>query len=38
MNEELNYKKGIALNLGNIGLVYSNLGNFEKALDYFLGS
>jgi two-component system NtrC family sensor kinase len=32
--EEINYKRGIAANLGDMGNVYLSLGNFRKALDY----
>ena len=33
---EINYKKGIATSLNNIGRVYMNLANYPSALSYFL--
>jgi two-component sensor histidine kinase len=36
--EKLNYKKGIAGASNNIGFVYANKGQIEKALEYFMKS
>lgn len=38
LSEKLNYKKGIANSLGNIGFAYFNQGQIERALEYFLRS
>ena len=35
MNEELGRKNGIAINLGNIGLVYMDQLDYPKALEYY---
>jgi len=36
LSEELNYTKGIATSLNNIGVIYSHRGEFDEALNYFL--
>ena len=35
LDEELGDKTGIAIDLGNIGVVYKNKGDYLKALDYY---
>jgi len=38
MFEEMGDKKGIAKNLNNIGIVYREQGNYDKAIDHYLRS
>jgi signal transduction histidine kinase len=35
INEKIGYKKGIATSLNNIGLIYWNLSNYDKTLEYY---
>jgi len=35
IDRESDYKKGIGNNLSNIGIVYKNLGDYQKALSYY---
>ena len=36
--EKINYQKGIGISLNNLGVHYKNLGNYDKALDFYLQS
>lgn len=35
LDQEIDYRLGVANSLNNLGIVYGNLGEYSKAIDYF---
>jgi tetratricopeptide (TPR) repeat protein len=35
IQEEMNDKKGVSQSFNNLGLIYSNMGDYKKAIDYY---